>query len=163
MEFKETDLPGVGKKVSFINSDGLYTVLVLHHSGKRELYFLEDEDDDEPIFSTTFTSEETKELGVKLLGSRDEGVDEGQFEQLSLVRKKTLVDWVEVKKGSSIIGQSVDRAQKMVDDEVSIVAIFRGGECITKPNDEEKIEAKDTLMALGKKKVIEEFERICKG
>ncbi|NIK13043.1 cation:proton antiporter regulatory subunit [Alkalibacillus almallahensis] len=162
MQFHETELPGVGKKITFKNSEGIYTVMILHHSGKREFYYLEDDDDDEPLFSTTLTSEETKELAIKLLGSREETPEDDAYDQMSLVRKKALVNWVDIKQGSCMIERSVGSAQNLSENEVSIVAIFREDELLSKPADDVVIHEGDTLMVLGRKKAVEEFEKTCK-
>ncbi|MET3684068.1 TrkA domain protein [Alkalibacillus flavidus] len=162
MHFNETELPGVGKKITFKNSEGIYTVMILHHNGKREFYYLEDDDDDEPLFSTTLTSEETKELAIKLLGSREDEPDDDSYDHMSLVRKKALVNWVEIKDHSCMIERSVGEAQQMAEEEVSIVAIFREDDLLSKPSDDVMIADGDTLMVLGRKKAVEQFENICK-
>ncbi len=33
------DLPGVGKKISFLTAEQQKVVVIIHHSGKRDLYF----------------------------------------------------------------------------------------------------------------------------
>ncbi len=39
MEVKMADLPGVGKKISFQTVEENKIVVIVHHSGKRDLYF----------------------------------------------------------------------------------------------------------------------------
>lgn len=163
MRIREHDLPGVGKRVSFENRDGITTVMIIHHSGKREIYFVEDEDDDEALFSTIFTSDEAKELGARLLGIHDEPVDEESFERFRLLRKKMLVDWIKVKKGSPMDARSVEEAQTSIPEGVSIVGIMREKDILPKPEDDFIIQAGDTLLVVGKKDIIGRFEEVCKA
>ncbi|MDD2297657.1 MAG: hypothetical protein PHX79_07580, partial [Sphaerochaetaceae bacterium] len=63
VEVKMADLPGVGKKISFKTVEDQKIVIVIHHSGKRDLYFFQDSNEDEADYFLTLTPEETREMG----------------------------------------------------------------------------------------------------
>ena len=67
MEVKMADLPGAGKKISFQTAEKRKVVLITHHSGKRDLYFFQDTDEDEADYFLTLTSDETREMGAQLV------------------------------------------------------------------------------------------------
>ena len=76
MEVKMADLPRVGKKISFDTAENQKVVIVIHHSGKRDLYFFKDADDDEADYFLSLTPEETREMGAQLLGVAYHPVDD---------------------------------------------------------------------------------------
>ncbi|MFW6389814.1 MAG: DUF1854 domain-containing protein [Halanaerobiales bacterium] len=49
MKVKTTDLPGIGKKYTMETAEGIIFVVIIHHTGHREIYFMEDEDAEEEI------------------------------------------------------------------------------------------------------------------
>ncbi|PSL40953.1 TrkA domain protein [Planomicrobium soli] len=163
MRIREQDLPGIGKRISFTNRDGISTVIIHHFSGKREVYFLTEEDDEDVLFSTTFTSDEAKEFGARLLGIGNETVDEESFERFRIMRQKMLVDWIKVKKASTLANQTVKEAQLRVPENVSIVGVVREKDILPKPEDDFVIQAGDTLLVIGKKEAVSRFEAACKG
>ncbi len=79
MEVKMADLPGVGKKISFQTVEENKIVVIVHHSGKRDLYFFQESDEDEADFFLTLTAEETREMGAQLLGATYQPVDDEKW------------------------------------------------------------------------------------
>ncbi|MCC4723252.1 hypothetical protein [Salinicoccus sp. RF5] len=91
---KEQVLPGIGTKYSLTTLDGLNIVIVLHTNGKRELYIVnEDEDVD---YNVALTSDEAKDIGLKLIDINHDTIDEAEFERFNIFRKKKIMDWIKV-------------------------------------------------------------------
>jgi TrkA domain protein len=64
--FSESDLPGIGKKISLTTHSNDKVVLIIHHDGKREFYIMDKEG--EPLASVTMLDEEARRLGGFLSG-----------------------------------------------------------------------------------------------
>jgi TrkA domain protein len=160
MDIRMANLPGIGKKMSIITAQGSMIVLVIHHTGKREMYFFQDADDDEADFSIDLTADETRELGAQLLGAVFQPVSS---DQMKIFKSQIVTEWIEIKKGSPVAGKTIKELEIRKRTGVSIVGIFRGDEVIASPEPEEKLEINDTIMAIGKSDQIVGFERLCKG
>ncbi len=154
------DLPGIGKKMSIVTAQGSMIVLVIHHTGKRELYFFQDADDDEADFSIDLTADETRELGAQLLGAVFQPVSN---DKMKLFRSQIVTEWVEIKKGAPVAGKTIKDLEIRKRTGVSIVGIFRSSEVIASPEADQRLEIGDTIMAIGKSDQIAQFERLCEG
>ncbi|SDH95040.1 potassium/proton antiporter regulatory subunit, CPA2 family [Alteribacillus persepolensis] len=160
MEVKFADLPGIGKKMSFLTAEGSMVVLVTHHTGKRELYFFQDPEEDEADFSMELTSDETRELGAQLLGAVFQPVDS---DKMKLFRSKIVVEWISLKQGTMLAGKTIGEAEVRKKTGVSIVGIFRDEAVIASPGVQERLEVGDTVMVVGKSSQISDFEELAEG
>ncbi len=154
------NLPGIGKKMSIVTAQKSMIVLVIHHTGKREMYFFHDADDDEADFSIDLTADETRELGAQLLGAVFQPISS---DQMKMFKKQIVTEWIEVKELSPVAGKTIKELEIRKRTGVSIVGIFRDEEVIASPEADQKLKVGDTIMAIGKSEQIEEFERLCKG
>ncbi|MDV2887188.1 MULTISPECIES: cation:proton antiporter regulatory subunit [Alkalihalophilus] len=161
MKITSGDLPGVGKKISFITSEGSMVVLVIHHTGKREMYFFDDADDDEVSFSLTLSAEETKQMGAQLLGAILNPADTDKIDRIKLIRKQVVVEWIDITKHSPIISKSIAQIEKIKPKGISIVGVFKNDEMMVDPEPTLILEKGDTLMAVGKRDAIQKFEELC--
>ncbi|WP_257830927.1 cation:proton antiporter regulatory subunit [Salipaludibacillus agaradhaerens] len=163
MKFKMVDLPGVGKKLTFINGKNQMMGMVIHHSGKRELYFFEDADDDEAVFTFDLSSEETRHLGTQLLSATLDPVMNEKIERLQILRKKVIVEWLEISKRSSLLGASYETLTNMLPSGVSIVGIFHDDEFEVDPPNDMAMQQGHTIMIVGKRDPVEAFIDLCES
>jgi TrkA domain protein len=160
MQVKMADLPGIGKKISLITAEQSMVCLIVHHTGKRELYFFEDADDDEANFSINLTADETRELGAQLLGAVFQPID---TDKMKLFKSQIVTEWVELKKESKFAEKTIGQSEIRKRTGVSIVGIFRKDNVVASPDVSEVLHAGDTLMAIGKSEQISLFEEMCYG
>lgn len=160
MQIKMADLPGIGKRISLITAAHSMIVLIIHHSGKRELYFFEDASADEADFSLDLTAAETRELGAQLLGATYQPVD---LDMMKTLKKQVVIEWIELKPESPLVGKNIEQAQIRTLTGASVIAIVRGEDAIVSPEIDVVLEAGDTLMAAGKREQISAFEALCQG
>lgn len=161
MKINMTNLPGVGKKISFINGEEKMLVMIIHYTGKRELYFFDDYEDDEAIFSYNLSAEETKQLGAQLLGSNTNTDISENLERMKKVQKQVIVEWVDVTKRSPIVGKSFSELKQLLPVGVSLIGFFRNEEFIVTPPESSLLETKDTIMVVGKHEYISKFLKQC--
>ena len=67
-DLTEHDLPGIGHRYELRTADGGRVVVVLHHSGRRDLYVVEP-GRDEPQATATLTDTQARTLGAILGGA----------------------------------------------------------------------------------------------
>lgn len=160
MDVKMTELPGIGKKISFVTAEDSMIVLIVHHTGKRELYFFYDRDNDEADFCIDLNADETRELGAQLLGAVFQPVD---TEKMKLLRSKIVTEWIKLNQDSPLVNKTIGTSEIRKKTGVSVVGIFRDKEVIPSPDVDQLLLAGDTLMAIGKQSEISDFEDLCSG
>ncbi|MDG5786305.1 cation:proton antiporter regulatory subunit [Evansella sp. AB-P1] len=160
MQVKATDLPGIGKKLSFITAENNMLVLIVHHTGKRELYFFQDQDNDEADFAINLSADETRELGAQLLGAVFQPVDS---EKMKLLKSQIVTEWIKLDKNSSVVNKTIGESEVRKKTGISIVGIFRDNDVIASPDPSEMLKVGDTVMAIGKQEDIAQFEKLCEG
>lgn len=158
MRIKETDLPGVGKKYVIELEAGGELTLIIHNTGRRELYLIEEEEE-EPACVFSLNEEEARELGFLLAGTTYQPVS---TEKMELLMKEIVMEWVKVGENSNFVGKTIAELQIRRRTGVSIIAIIRDGKMIPSPDPyQEKIQAGDTLIVVGTREQLLKFLDIC--
>ena len=158
MAFRETDLPGVGKKYSLTLEDGRILTLIIHNTGKRELYIL-DEEEEEPSCVFTLSEDDAKELGFLLAGTTYQPVAP---EKMEMFMREMVMEWVKVGKGSVLVDKKIAESQIRKKTGASVVAIIRGDEMIVSPDPYEAvIKSGDTVVVVGTRNHIKKFLEFC--
>ncbi len=155
MQFREVDLPGVGKKFSIISSCGDKLVTIIHVSGKREIYHFDSENYDEPTSIISLNDEEAKQLGSVLMGTYFQPVIDNEKE---LMLKDLVMEWVKVEESSLLLNKSISDSEIRTKTGASIISIMRkNGATLVNPMPNELIEVGDTLVVVGSRAHIENF------
>lgn len=154
MEFKETDLPGIGKKFSVITSAGDKLTVIMHVTGKREIFVFEPEDYDEPSCDVVLTEEEANQLGSVLMGTFYKPEQEREKEVLI---ENLAIEWVKIPPTSPIAGKSIKDSEIRKKSGVTVIAIIKENEAIVNPKPEEIISAGDTIVIVGTREQVEKF------
>lgn len=155
-----SQLPGIGSKITLRTGEEGMVVIIVHHSGKRELYFFEDASNDEADFAMDLTADETRELGAQLLGATYQPVD---TDQLKLFRKQIIVDYIELSKSSEIANKTLGEAAVRSKTGVTVIGIIQGDETIAIPEPDTVLHPGDVLMSIGKKVQIDAMIDLCAG
>lgn len=154
MKFKETDLPGIGKKFSVITANKEKVSVIIHISGKREIYFFSKDDFDEPACSFVLSDEEANQLGSILMGTYFKPEAE---EEKEMLMKDLIIEWVSVENNLPLTNKSIRELQIRKNTGTSVVSIIRKDKTITNPSPDEVIKEGDTLVIIGNKDQIEKF------
>lgn len=158
MHFRETDLPGVGKRYTLELEDGGELTLIIHNTGRREIYIIEDEEE-EPTCVISLTEDEAKELGFLLAGTTYQPVAP---EKMELIMKEMVMEWVKVGGESNLINKTIAEAQIRKKTGASIVAIIRDGDMLVNPDpNDTRIVSGDILVVAGTRKQIKNFLEYC--
>ncbi len=160
MEVKMCDLPGVGKKISFETADEHKIVIIVHHSGKRDLYFFQEAGEDEADFFLSLTSEETREMGAQLLGATYQPVDD---EKMEIFQRHLVMEWVKLAPESQFVNKQIGESRIRTHTGASIIAVMHGDDMTVSPDIDLVLKPGDTVMAAGKRDQIRRFETMAKG
>ncbi len=158
MQFRETDLPGVGKRYTLELENGGELTLIIHNTGRRELYIIE-EDEEEPTCVISLTEEEAKELGFLLAGTTYQPVAP---EKMEVIMKEMVMEWVKVGRGANFANKTIAQAQIRKKTGASIVAIIRGQDMLVNPEpNTTEILPGDVLVVAGTRNQLKNFLEYC--
>ena len=156
MRYSEADLPGFGKKFSIKLKSGQELILIIHSTGKRELYLMQGE---EASCVIQLTQDEAKELGFLMAGAKYEAVSTGRMEA---ILRELVIEWVKVEEGSKFIDKTIAELEIRRKTGVSVVAIDRQGKLIPTPDPfKEKILPGDILVVIGTRQQLNSFLELC--
>ncbi len=160
MKIRMADLPGIGKKISMVTSEQSTIALIVHHTGKRDLYFFGNEEEEECGFSVTLTAEETRELGAQLLGAAYQPVD---LDQMKMFKNQIVVEWVDLQQQSILVDKTIAESRIRTKTGASVIGVVRGTDVVPVPDIHCVLHAGDTLMVVGKSEQVEQLIALCKG
>ncbi|KGX89608.1 KTN accessory protein for AmhT [Pontibacillus halophilus JSM 076056 = DSM 19796] len=160
MQVSVSKLPGIGQKISFRTTENSQLVLIVHHTGKRELYFFDDADSDEADFAMDLTADETRELGAQLLGATYQPVD---ADKLKVFKNQVVIDWIEIKPESPIAYHTIEQSEIRNETGATIIGIVKGDDMIAIPDADTVLQPGDVLTSIGKKDQIAALSDLCKG
>jgi TrkA domain protein len=157
MSIYEAELPGVGKKFELELPDDDRLAVVIHHSGRREVFYKQTPDaDGEKLFE--LSDDLARKFGSILEGAYFQPVATPTID--TLLSEGTVLDWSEVEAGSSLAGRSLAEAELRARTGASILAVRRGEDTFPNPSPEFEVEAGDTLIALGSSEEIDALEAL---
>ncbi|WP_122088852.1 cation:proton antiporter regulatory subunit [Halalkalicoccus subterraneus] len=157
MDVSETDLPGVGKRFEVALEEGGVAVVVIHNSGRRELFYRETPDaDSEELLD--LTDEESRVVGSILEGAYFQPVRTKSPE--TTLGEGVILEWYTLDSDDPIVGKTLAETDIRERTGTTIVAIERGEECIASPEADFRLEAGDVAVAVGSRENQTEFEAL---
>ncbi len=101
-DLTESTLPGIGQRYDLRASKNTTVAVVIHHSGRRDLYVLNGAD--EPLASVTLTDGQARTLGAILGGAF---FKPAVVEEIEAVIGGLLIDWVTLEPESPGAGRTI--------------------------------------------------------
>lgn len=159
MTISESDLPGVGKKFTIDLGDE-EMVVVIHNTGKREVFRRRDPDaDSEKVFA--FDDDLARKIGSIIEGAYFQPVEPDTQE--TTLPGGILLEWYELPPGSPLVDETLESADVGNRTGLTIVAIQREGEVIDSPGAETALREGDTLIGVGTPENCAAFEDVLTG
>lgn len=160
MAVYETDLPGVGKKFE-IDLDGeAQLIIVIHNTGKRELFFRQTPDTDSEKL-VELSDKLARQVGTIMEGAYFQPIRDDEIS--TVLDENTIIEWAKVTAESDLVGKTLVESGIRQRTGVSIIAIQRGNETIQNPPPDVTIKENDTLVSIGDRNSHQEFERLAAG
>ena len=154
MPISESDLPGVGKKFEIDLDDG-EMVVVIHNTGKREVFRRSDPNaDSEKAFE--FSDDLARTIGSIIEGAHFQPIEPDTQE--TTLPGGILLEWYELPPGSPLVGETLESADIGNRTGISIVAIQRGEGVVDSPEADTVLQESDTVIAVGTREDCAAFE-----
>lgn len=144
-EVRETPLPGVGVRHEFETESGEQVAVVSHRSGRREIVVYDRRDPDRASTALHLSRDDTRTL-AELLGASQVS------ETVSAVQQQLeglAIEWFTLPDGSAFADATIADGAFRTRTGVSIVAIIRGDSTIPAPEPHQRMQAGDTVVAVG--------------
>src|SRR5262245_3935880 len=124
-DVSEQTLPGIGRSYSLTTCDNSRVTVVIHHSGRRDLYAEEPSGDGS--VSVELTDDEASRLGAVLGGAY---FKPAVVEEMEAVMGGLLIDWVTLRVDSPGAGRTIAELEVRRRTKMTIVAIQRESETL---------------------------------
>jgi TrkA domain protein len=144
-QIDEDELPGIGRRYTFGLPDDGQICVVIHHTGRRDLYVTADVDEDGEAVSVE--DDVARRLGAVIAGSY---FTPAAVKRVEAVIGGLLIDWVTVREESALAGTSIADAGIRRASRMTVAAIVRDDESIVAPEPDEVIHAGDQLVVMGR-------------
>ena len=144
-QIQEDDLPGIGRRFTFTLPDGGQICVVIHHTGRRDLYLTTEGDGDAHVISVD--DDLARRLGAVIAGSY---FTPAAAQRVEAVIGGLLIDWVTVGEASPVAGRTIAEAEIRQRSRITVAAIVRGDESIVAPEPDEAIRPGDQLVVVGR-------------
>lgn len=154
MDVSETDLPGVGKRFELDIGSGETVVILVHNTGRRELFLRPDPDADaEELLD--LTDKQARMVGSILEGAHFQPI--ATDETATKIGDNIMLEWYTLESDSPLVGQSLAEANVRNATGATVTAIERGDDVIQSPDPERVFEAGDRLIVVGARENHEIF------
>jgi TrkA domain protein len=151
-QISEDELPGIGRRYTFGLADDQQVCVVIHHTGRRDLYLTADAEDDARVVS--LEDDEARRLGAVIAGSY---FTPAAVKRVEAAIGGLLIDWVTVRDGSAVAGRTIAEAEIRRQSRITVAAIIRGEESIVAPEPEEVVQVGDQLVVMGRSEDLPGF------
>jgi TrkA domain protein len=151
-QIDEDELPGIGRRYTFGLDEDQSVCVVIHHTGRRDVYVTTDPDEDARVVS--LEDDEARRLGAVIAGSY---FTPAAVKRVEAAIGGLLIDWVTVREGSSLAGATIAEAGVRRESRITIAAIVRGEESIIAPEPDEVVQVGDQLVVMGRSEDLPGF------
>lgn len=148
-------LPGIGHRYELRSADGGHVVVVVHHSGRRDLYVFEP-GGGEARTVLTLTDTQARTLGAILGGAY---FKPAVVEEIEAVIGDLLIDWITLEADSPGAGSSIGDLQIRRQTGITVAAILRNHVPLIAPEPSEVLQAGDQLVVVGRQEDLPRFLR----
>lgn len=154
-EIEEQELPGIGRRYRLAGRDGGSAVVIVHHSGRRDLYVMAPETE-VPRATLALTDREARTLGAVLSGAY---FTPAVVDEMDAVIGDILIDWVTLRPDSPGADRSIAELEIRRRTRMTIVAVARDAGTIIAPEPTEVLRAGDRLVVVGRPEDLAAFTR----
>lgn len=155
--FRESDLPGIGRKFQINSRSGDKLVIVVHDDGKREIHHFDYNDPDESISMVTLDDAEARRVGAILGGMV---YMPKALESVDVAFDEMKIEWFKVEPGAKAAGKTIGELHIRKRTGAMIIAVINKDQTkIINPGPDQIINEGATLVVLGGRGQV----KTCKG
>lgn len=151
----EQDLPGIGRSYTVDGADGGHVTVVLHHTGRRDVYVFAKGESDEPAAVAEFSDDQARRLGSILAGAY---FKPAVVERLEAVIGGLLIEWATVREDSPGCGRSLEELAVRRETKMTVAAIVHADHSTTVAPEADYVLAEaDQLVVIGRPEDLPTF------
>ncbi|WP_336325631.1 cation:proton antiporter regulatory subunit [Halovenus sp. HT40] len=154
MDVSETDLPGVGKRFELDIGDNKSAIIVVHNTGRREL-FVRPEPNADAEELLDLSDKEARIVGSILEGAHFQPV--AVDDTATRIGDNIMLEWYTLDEESPLVGKSLAEADVRSATGATVAAVERDDDVVQSPEAEFVAEAGDQLIVVGTGENHEEF------
>lgn len=152
MRMRESDLPGIGRKVEMFTRDAEKIRIILHENGMRELYHFHEHDDEECVSSMCFDDDEARQISAILGGV---AYKPKAIETVEAAIDELTIEWFKIEAGSAAAQQTISCLGIGEHYGVTLIGVVKkDGDKILNPVSETMMNEGDTLVISGERKEL---------
>ena len=153
-DIAEIELPGIGHRFDLRDVDGGPITVIIHHSGRRDLYVMGAHD--EPQATVALSDAQSRTLGAILGGAY---FKPAVVEEIEAIVGGLLIDWVTLVDDSPGAGRTIAELEVRRETKMTVAAILRDHVPIVAPEPTETLLAGDRLVVIGRQEDLPRFLR----
>lgn len=154
-DVSEQHMPGIGRSYTVPGVEGSHVVVVVHNSGRRDLYAYASSGASDPTV-VSFTDDQARRLGAVLGGAYFKPTVVSEVEA---VIGSLLIDWVTLRDESPGAGRTIAELEIRRQTRMTVVAIMRDDETVPAPEPDTVMRAGDRLVVVGRQEDLSAFLR----
>ncbi|MCI3983762.1 cation:proton antiporter regulatory subunit [Bacillus vallismortis] len=157
MRVRESVLPGIGHKVEIITRNRDKISIIIHHDGRRELYYFDENDHEECVASVQFDDAEARQISAILGGM---AYKPKALESVEAALNDLIIEWCKAEVGAPAIHHTIGDLNAGQEYHVTIIAIIKKNqEKQLNPGSATIINEGDTLVISGERNGLKRLIR----
>jgi TrkA domain protein len=156
-DVEEHELPGIGRRYDLRDAEGAAVSVIVHHTGRRDIYTQARRDPDEQDMVASFNDDQARKLGAILGGAY---FKPAVVTEIEAVVGGLVIDWVTLRGDSPAVGQTIADLEIRRRTRITVMAVLRDDEHpLIAPEPTEELRADDRLVVVGRPEDMAGFVR----
>jgi len=157
-KFRESDLPGIGRKFQIEARSGDKLVIVVHDDGKREIHHFDYNDPDDSISMVTLDDSEARRVGAILGGMV---YLPKALESVDVAFDEMVIEWFKVEPEAKGAGKTIGDLHIRKSTGAMIIAVIRKDHAkVISPGPDQVVYPGATLVVLGERGQVKACKRL---
>lgn len=156
-DVEEHELPGIGRRYDLRDAEGAPICVIVHHTGRRDLYAPGSADPDQQEMVASFNDDQARRLGAILGGAY---FKPAVVSEIEAVVGGLVIDWVTLGARSPAVGRTIAQLEIRQRTRFTVMAVLRDdAEPLIAPEATEELKAGDRLVVVGRPEDLAGFVR----
>lgn len=158
MQVRESDLPGIGRKIQINTRGGDKLIIIIHDDGRREMYHFEYDDPDQSISMITLDDDEARQIAAIVGGMT---YTPKALERVDVAFDELIIEWYKTEPGYKSIGKSIGELNVRQNSGAMVIAVVEKNHNKTvNPGPDFVIPSEATLVVVGEREQQRLFKQI---